>query len=232
MLHDELIERGRRRDEDRARASRSSSGAACPLPGRSNRSGIAGHDAGIERTNVDPEFECICGYNAKNAAVAQTAFNFAPLSRQVASTVTAYGFRLARLRRVRLLQVGQYHFGVQSAVCEHNRLQLPAKDLFCDSCRFVNVAAPNPEISVHHWRVVEHEKLLASRCPVLFDNFDFFLNKLRSQLAGVRNRCGTADELRIRAIELRNTPQSPQDICKMAPEHAAVRVQVIEHDVA
>src|SRR5947207_6949431 len=48
MLHDELIERSRRRDEDRARASRSSSGAACPLPSRSNRSGITGHDAGIE----------------------------------------------------------------------------------------------------------------------------------------------------------------------------------------
>src|SRR5437667_10695173 len=48
MLHDELIERGRRCDEDRTRASRSSSGAACPLPGGSNRSGIAGHDARIE----------------------------------------------------------------------------------------------------------------------------------------------------------------------------------------
>src|SRR5437762_10250310 len=58
MLHDELIERGRRRDEDRTRASRSSSGAACPLPGRSNRTGIAGHHARNECTLVDPKFQC------------------------------------------------------------------------------------------------------------------------------------------------------------------------------
>src|SRR5205085_1833290 len=48
MLHDELIQLGRRRYEYRTRASSSSSGAACPLPRRSNRSGIAGHYACIK----------------------------------------------------------------------------------------------------------------------------------------------------------------------------------------
>src|SRR5947207_15163609 len=85
----------------------------------------------------------------------------------------------------------------------------PAEDLFCNSCGFVDIAAPNPKISVHHWRVVEHEKLIASRCPVLFDNFDFFLDQLRSQSSWVRNCCGTADELWIRTIKVGNAPQSP-----------------------
>src|SRR5215472_11902999 len=144
MLHDELVERSRRSNEHSARASRSSSSAPCSLPGGSNRSRIAGHHAGIEGTNIDPKFECIRGDDSQNASFAQTTFNLASFSRQIASAITADRFWLAWLRSVRLLQVGQYEFGMQSAICEHNGLQFPAKDLFCDSRRFVDVASPNP----------------------------------------------------------------------------------------
>ena len=60
MLHDELIERSRGSDEHRARTSRASSRAAGPLPSGSNRSRIPGHHTGIERTNIDSEFERVC----------------------------------------------------------------------------------------------------------------------------------------------------------------------------
>lgn len=139
MLHDKLIERSRGSDEHRARTSCTPSRAAGPLPGRSNRSRIPGHHTGIEGTNVDSKFERVCSDHSQNAAVAQTAFNLAPFSWQIASTVSANRFFLAWFRRIRLLQIGQNDFRVQPGIGEDDRLQLPAKDLFRDSRGFVDV---------------------------------------------------------------------------------------------
>src|SRR5947207_9643577 len=58
-------------------------------------------------------------------------------------------------------QIGKQDFRVQPGIGEDNRLQLPGKDLFRDSCCFIDIAAPNSEVSVYHRRVVEHEKLFA-----------------------------------------------------------------------
>ena len=51
------------------------------------------------------------------AAVAQTALDLAPFSRQIASAIAANRFCLARHWRVRLPQVGQNDFGMQPAIC-------------------------------------------------------------------------------------------------------------------
>src|SRR5262249_16617341 len=100
-----------------------------------------------------------------------------------------------------------------SAICEHNRLQLSAKNLFRDPCCFIDVAAPNPKISINHRRVVENEELLARWCSVLLDNFDLFLDQLGSQFPRILNLCGTADELRIGTVEPRNALEPSEDIC-------------------
>src|SRR5579862_3557826 len=143
MLHDELVERSRGSDEHRARTSCTSSCTAGPLPGGSNRSRIPGHHAGIEGTNVDSKFECVGGYHSQDAAVAQTAFNLAPFFRQVASAVSANRFCLAWFRRIRLLQVSEYHFRVQPGISEDDGLELPGKNFFRYPSCFVDVTAPN-----------------------------------------------------------------------------------------
>src|SRR5437773_7911570 len=165
MLYDELVQRSRRRNEHGTRTSRTSSCAARPLPSGRNRSRITSHHARVDRTNINPEFEGVCSHNSQDATVPQTTFNLAPFSRKIPSAVAANRFRLTGLRKIRLLQVRQQNFDVQSAVGEHNRLQLAGKNLFRHSCCFIDIAAPNPEISVDHRRVVEHEKLLARGCP-------------------------------------------------------------------
>jgi len=63
-------------------------------------------------------------------AVAQTAFNFTSFSRQIPSTITAYRFWLTGLRRIRLLQIGEQDFGVQSAICKEND-KSTTDDLHC-----------------------------------------------------------------------------------------------------
>ena len=82
---------------------------------------------------------------------------------------------MARLRRIRLLQIGEQNLGMQSAIGKDNRLQLAGQHFFGDACRFIDIAAPNAEVSVDHRRVVENEKLLPGRRAILLDNFDFLL---------------------------------------------------------
>ena len=67
---------------------------------------------------------------------------------------------------------------MQSAVGEDDRLQLAREHLFCNASRFIDIAAPNAEIAVHHRRVVENENLLPGRGAILLDNLDFLLGQL------------------------------------------------------
>jgi len=138
------------------------------------------------------KFECVCSYHSQNAAVAQTAFNLAALSRKIASAITADRLRFAGFSGICLLQISEYHFRVQPGISEDDGLQLPAKDLFRDSCGFVDIATANPEISIHHRWVVEHEEFLSRRSSVVFDDLDFLLDQLGGEFAGIRNRGRTA----------------------------------------
>src|ERR1019366_763122 len=131
-------------------------------------------------------------------------------------------FRLARLRRIRLLQIGEQDLRMQSAIRENNRLQLACKQFLGYPRGFIDIAAPNAEVSINHRRIIENEKFFPSRCAILLDHVDFALDQLRGQLAGVCNRSGTADELRIRTVEPRDASQSSQHIRKMASEYPAI----------
>src|SRR5208337_2254255 len=119
---------------------------------------------------------------------------------------------------------------MQSTVSKDDGLQVPGKNLFRHSRCFIDVAAANAQIPIDHWRVIEHEKLFACGRSVLFNHFDVLLDQSRSQLAGIRNRGGTADELRIGAIESRDSLESPEHVRQMAAEHPTVGVQFIEDD--
>src|SRR5260370_30284462 len=100
---------------------------------------------------------------AKDAPLGSAASNLPPFSRQITSTITADWFRFAGFGRIRLLQIGEYHFRMQPGVSEDDGLELPGKNLFRDSCGFVDIAAANPEISIHHLRAVRHPQLLSPR---------------------------------------------------------------------
>ena len=86
--------------------------------------GVSGHHARIERADVDAQFQRIGRHHAADAAVAQAALDFAPLAGQIAAAIAANRLRLARLRRIRLLQISEQHFRVQPAIGENDGLQL------------------------------------------------------------------------------------------------------------
>ena len=157
MLHDKLIERRRRCHEHRARCSVPSPRAAGPLPRGRDRSGIASHDARIERPDIDSQLECIRRHDATNAPFAQSALDFPSLARQISATVTADRFRLPDLWRIRLLQIREQQFRVQAAIGEDNRLELSREKLLGHARCFIQIAPPDSEVAIHHRRIVEDE---------------------------------------------------------------------------
>src|SRR5664280_1865925 len=121
---------------------------------------------------------------------------------------------------------------MQSAIGENNRLQLTGQQFPSHTGGFIDIAAPNAKVAINHRRVVESEKLFPGRCAIFLDNLNFSLDELRSQLARICDRRRTADELRIRTVELRDPSQSSKHVRKMAPEYAAISVQFIQNDIA
>src|SRR5208282_203579 len=108
--------------------------------------------------------------------LAQPAFDLAPFPRQVTPTIATDRFRLARLRRIRLLQIGEQDLRMQSAIRENNRLQLACKQFLGYPRGFIDIAAPNAEVSINHRRIIENEKFFPSRCAILLDHVDFALD--------------------------------------------------------
>ncbi len=127
MLHDELIERRGGRDEHGAGSPVAAAGAAGALPRGRDRSGVARHDAGIERADVDTQFERVCRDDSADAALAQAALDLAALAGQIAAAIAANRLGLAGLRLIRLLQIREQNLGVQAAIREDDRLQLASE---------------------------------------------------------------------------------------------------------
>ena len=82
MLHDELIERRGRRDEHGAGSAVAAAGAASALPRGRNRAGVARHHAGVERADVDAQFERVGRDHSADAPFAQAALDLAALAGQ------------------------------------------------------------------------------------------------------------------------------------------------------
>src|SRR5271163_1304181 len=79
MPHDELIERRRRSHHYGAGTAAAASRAPGALPGGGNRSGVAGHHYGIQRADVNSQFQGAGGDNSADAPIAETALDFPAL---------------------------------------------------------------------------------------------------------------------------------------------------------
>ena len=59
------------------------------LPGGRDGAGVAGHDHGVERTDIDAQFQRVGGDHGAQFAVAQLALDLAPLLGKIAAAVAA-----------------------------------------------------------------------------------------------------------------------------------------------
>ena len=131
-----------------------------------------------------------------------------------------------------VFEIGDQHLGGQPVVGEHQRLQIALDELQRHAPRLVDVAAPDAELPVHHRRIVEDEELLPARRAVALHQLERLAGQRLGQLARVGDRGRAADELRLRSVEFADPRQPPQQVRQVAAVHAAVIVQLIDHDVA
>ena len=194
VLHDELIQRRTRRYQQRQRKRLTPPRPAGALPGRSDRPRIACHHDRIERTDVDPQFERVRRNNAHDLAFAQLLFDFTAFSRQVAAPVASNRFRRKRAPFSGVLEVADENLGRQAAVCEDKRLLSAFEEAQRQPAGLGDVAPANPQLPVHHRRIVEREETLALGSPVRFDLRHRLLDKLLGKLFRIGDRRRTADE--------------------------------------
>ncbi len=233
MANDELIERRRRRHQHRARASAAASGAAGALPGGGDGAGVTGHDDGVERTDVNAELESAGGNHSANYSIAEAAFDFAALVRQVAAAIAANGFRFSRQVRIRLLQIGQENFSLQARIGEDDGLQIVFQKFLGHARGFVDVAAADAQSAIHNGWIVKDESFFRGRSAIGTEDFNNFgFKKSFSEIAGVGDGGGTTDELGIAAVKAGDAAEAAEDIAQVAAEDAAVGMQFIEDDVA
>ena len=140
--------------------------------------------------------------------------------------------RLWTLCSISFFKIGDEDFRVQPARREHDRLEPAFQKRSGDAACLVDVGAADAELGVHHRRVVENEVLLAARRAAPVDEMGRARDELFGQLLGVRDRGRRADELRVGAIEVTDATESSQDVREMRAEDTAVRVHLVDHDVA
>ena len=101
-----------------------------------------------------------------------------------------------------------------------------------DPPRLVQIAAPDPELPVHHRRIIKDEVFLATRRSVAVDQLERRFRQRLGQLLRIGDRCRPTNELRLRTVELADAPQPAQHVGQVAAIDAAIVVQLIDHDVA
>src|SRR6266436_5854415 len=232
VANDELIERRRRSHQHGAGASAAAAGTAGALPSGGDGARVSSHDDGIERTYIDAKLEGARRNHAPDFSIAQAAFDFAAFVGQITSAVAANRFGFSWKLRIRLLQVGEKDFRLQARIGEDHGLQIAFQKFLGHAGGFIDVAAADAQGAVHDGRIVENESFFRGGRAIRIEDFDFGLKKAGSEVAGVGDGCGAADEIRIAAVEASDATKAAEDVAEVAAEDAAVGVQLVEHDVA
>src|SRR6266404_3109473 len=232
MAHDKLIERRRGGYQHGARASAAASGAPGALPRGGNRARVTGHDDGIERAHVNAKLERARGNHATNFSVPEAAFDLAPLVWQVAAAVAANVSRFSRRLWIGLLQISEKDFRVQAGIREDHGLQIAIQEFLRHARGFIDVTASDAQSAIDDGRIVEDEGFLRRGRAVGVQDFDLRFQKPSSQISGIGNRGGAANELRVATVEARDAAETPKDVAQVAAKDAAIGVQLIDDDIA
>ena len=231
VTDDELIERRAARDEHRRRSAASPARATRALPGRRNRAGIPGHDADVERADVDTELKRVGRYHRAHGSLAQPFLDLTAALRQVTAAIPANLILRARLPAEIVLQIRRQDFGREPALREHDQLQLPLEEFRRNPSRFRDIRPSNAELLIDHRRIDEQEELLAARRAAFGDELERLFDERLRELLRIGNGRRRADERGIRSVVLADAPHPPQDVGQVAAKYAAIRVQLVDHDI-
>ena len=179
-----------------------------------------------------PSSSALVETTARTRALAKALLDLAAALRQIAAAIAAN--LLVRSRRTAeiVLQIRRQDLGRQAALREHDRLQLALQELGREPARFGQIRPADAELRVDDRRVDEEKELLAARRAALRHELERLLDERLGQLARIGDRRRRADERRRRSVVPADAPQPPQHVRQMTAEHAAIRVQLVDDDVA
>ena len=122
--------------------------------------------------------------------------------------------------------------GAAPALREADRPQPARNELRVEARRFAERRRAHAELLVQERRVPEGDRPLRARRRVRADDGDVEAEQRLREPAGVRDRRGREQELRLGAVHLRETAKAAQDVPHVRAEHAAVDVRLVDDDVA
>ena len=230
VADDVLVERGAAGHQHGGRLPGAPAGPTRALPRRRDRARIAREHGHVERADVDPQLEGARGDHRPHVPVAQPFLDLAPPVWQVASPVPPHHIVRPGRALHGVLQVARQDLGDQAALGEHDHLQAAPQEFERDATRLLRVRPADAELLVDDRRVDEEEELLAPRRAAFFHEFERALGEPFGQLPRVGNGRRRTDEHRVGAVMFTDAAQPAQDVCQVAAEHAAIRVQLVDDD--
>ena len=229
LAREELVEGVVRGDEDRE-APVAPAGAPPLLSQRRHGPRKADGDRAVEEPDVDPQLERVGRGHAEQLALDEAALDLTTLCCGVPGAVgreplgrrgvDALGREpVDELRRLPALR-------------EADRAQ-PARGQLREEARCVaERARAQAELGVEERRVPDDDLALRARRRVAVDDGRALSRQLERELAGVRDRRGGEQELRLGVVDPREPPKPPEDVRDVRPEHASVDVRLVDDDIA
>ena len=119
-----------------------------------------------------------------------------------------------------------------AALREADRAQAALRELREQARRVAERRGAHAELLVEQLGVPEHDGAFRARRGVVADHGRLDTEQPLRELAGVRDRGGGEQELRLRAVHRGGAAQSAQDVADVRAEHASVDVRLVDDDVA
>ncbi len=194
-------------DEHHHRALAPASGPARLLPRAGDAAGIAGHDAGVERANINPQFQRVGAHHAHDLAVAQSPLDVPALSGQVAASVSANQLLALAHFAHGFLEVCCDDLNAQPASGKDDRLHIPRQEMTRQADRLLHGRAANAQFRIDHRRVVKQKMAFTLRRAVVVDLAYRLLHEALRHLLWIPDGRAAADELGLAAIKSADTFQ-------------------------
>jgi hypothetical protein len=230
VMDDVLVDRGARGDEDRDARLQPPARPADLLPGRGHGPWIAGEDGRVQPADVDAQLEGVGRDDAEDLPVTQALLDGAAFGGQVAAPIAAHARAGSVALAQGLAQAGQEDLDRDPRPPEHDRLAAGPQERQGPALGEGLRRRPRAAGRFHDRRIHEQDVALARRCAVAVDEARGSPGEHLGELRGVPDRRGAAHDDRMAAVMRTDAQQPAQDVGDVAPEHAAVRVQLVDDD--
>ena len=163
MVDDVLVDGHGTGDQHAQRLAAAPAGAADALPGRGDRARVGGQHHGVERADIDAQFQGIGRDHGLDLAVAQPFFDLAAHLGQIAAAVAAHRVPVLDGLFEIVLQVLDQDLGDQARIGKSDHLQSGFEQDAGDLAGHGDVGAADAQLAVDHRRVEKNQEFFAAR---------------------------------------------------------------------